>query len=250
MFDSYIICGTPRTGSTLLCNLLEKTGHAGRPDSFYGSAFRNDWAREWGLPAQGTMDPAAYERLYLDAARRRGKGETPIFGLRLMRENVEDLSAALDLVFPGLASVKARLERAFGRILYIHLSRSDKLAQAVSYIKARQTGLWHVAPDGTEIERLGEPGEPRYDHALIKAELAKLEAYDAGWETWFAKQRIEPHRISYEAMTHDPASTVMTICNALGVQVPERADVVPGVAKLSDATNEEWIRRYRTGEVS
>ena len=31
--DSYMICSTPRTGSTLLCELLESTGVAGRPES-------------------------------------------------------------------------------------------------------------------------------------------------------------------------------------------------------------------------
>ena len=33
-------------------------------------------------------------------------------------------------------------------------SRENKLAQAVSLIKAEQTGLWHIAPDGTELERV------------------------------------------------------------------------------------------------
>lgn len=249
MFDSYIICGTPRTGSTLLCDLLEKTGRAGRPDSFYGQAFRDDWAGEWGLPSRDTLEAATYEQLYIDAARLRGKGQTSIFGLRLMRENVEDLSVALDLIFPGLASDRARFERAFGRVLYVHLNRADKLAQAVSYIKARQTGLWHIAPNGTEIERLGEPGEPRYDHALIKAELQRLEAYDTGWEAWFAAQGIVPHRVSYEALTRDPVSVVIGICAALGFRPPERWDIVPGVAKLSDSTNEEWMRRFCAGDM-
>jgi LPS sulfotransferase NodH len=248
MLNSYIICGTPRTGSTLLCDLLEKTGRAGLPDSFYGRAFRDEWAKEWGLPGRDKMDAAAYEKVYLDAAIARGKGETPVFGLRLMRENVEDLSMALNLVYPGFATDVARFERAFGAVLYIHLSRADKLAQAVSYIKARQTGLWHVAPDGKEIERLGAPGESRYDFRQIEAEVEKLEAYDAGWETWFAEQGIIPHRVGYEAMTLDPAAVVIGICAELGVQPPPRTEIVPGVARLSDRTNEEWMSRYRAGD--
>ncbi|WP_425081109.1 Stf0 family sulfotransferase [Ruegeria arenilitoris] len=30
-FDSYLICRTPRSGSTLLCQLLAATGCAGKP---------------------------------------------------------------------------------------------------------------------------------------------------------------------------------------------------------------------------
>src|SRR5215213_3769543 len=32
---SYLICTTPRSGSTLLCELLEGTGVAGRPDEYF-----------------------------------------------------------------------------------------------------------------------------------------------------------------------------------------------------------------------
>ena len=35
---------------------------------------------------------------------------------------------------------------------YLHLSREDKLAQAVSDLKAEQSGLWHVFTDGSERE--------------------------------------------------------------------------------------------------
>src|SRR5262245_7014717 len=121
VFDSYIICGTPRTGSTLLCDLLAATKRAGAPDSFYGRKFMADWAKEWQLPSAETMSERDYAIAYLDAAMRAGKAGTPIFGLRLMRENLDELSALLDLIHPGLQSDKARFEKAFGKILYIHL---------------------------------------------------------------------------------------------------------------------------------
>jgi len=33
--DAYLICGTPRTGSTLLCDLLPSSEIAGRPESYF-----------------------------------------------------------------------------------------------------------------------------------------------------------------------------------------------------------------------
>ncbi|MBL8895662.1 MAG: sulfotransferase [Rhizobiales bacterium] len=246
MLDSYIICGTPRTGSTLLCDLLASTKRAGAPDSFYGRKFMPDWAAAWHLPDPATMIERDYAIAYLDAAIRAGKAGTAIFGLRLMRENLDELSILLDLIYPGLPSDTARFEKAFGRILYIHLFRENKLEQAISYIKAQQTGLWHVAPDGTEIERLAPPQEPRYDFARLKEEVEKLEAYDAAWHAWFAAQDITPLRIGYEALSTDPAGSLARICVALGIAAPAAADVKPGVAKLSDETSRDWIRRYQT----
>ena len=197
MFDSYIICGTPRTGSTLLCDLLASTKRAGAPDSFYGRKFMPAWAEEWQLPKPETMSERDFAIAYLNAAMHVGKAGTNIFGLRLMRENLDELSAILDLIHPSLSSDKARFEKAFGKILYIHLFRENKLEQAVSYVKAEQTGLWHVAPDGTEIERLAPPQEPRYDFARLKDEVEKLEAYDAAWHDWFdgARHYAARHRL-------------------------------------------------------
>ena len=55
MFDAYIICGTPRTGSTLLCDLLTSTKRTGAPHSFYRRQNILEWAKEWKLPDRGTM---------------------------------------------------------------------------------------------------------------------------------------------------------------------------------------------------
>ncbi|MGE3832239.1 MAG: Stf0 family sulfotransferase [Parvibaculaceae bacterium] len=244
MADGYIICGTPRTGSTLLCDLLT-SAKAGKPDSFYGRAFMADWAREWNLPHRHEMSEKDFDIAYLDAAIRAGKGGTRIFGLRLMRENLDELSAILDQIFPGLPWDRARFEKAFGKILYLHLSRADKLAQAISFIKAQQTGLWHIAPDGTEIERLAPPKEPEYDFARIRQEVATLEGYDAAWNTWFEAQGIDPLRIAYERLSESPSEFLASICDALGIAAPKAGAVKPGVARLSDVTSRDWMRRYQ-----
>ena len=246
MFEGYIICGTPRTGSTLLCNLLASTKRAGNPDSFYGRKFMPAWAEDWRLPARHTMGERDFNIAYLKAAVAAGKGGTGIFGLRLMRENLGELSEILDQIFPQLPSDRARLEKAFGRILYIHLSREDKLAQAISLVKAEQTGLWHVAPDGTEIERLAPPKESHYDFARINREVMELKSYDTAWNSWFAAQGIEPLRIGYEALSANPAAALTGICEALGVRAPHADVVRPSVAKLADETSLEWMRRYRS----
>lgn len=45
-----ILCGTPRSGSTLLCGLLTAAGRMGAPDSFFRRQILTWWAQEWGLP--------------------------------------------------------------------------------------------------------------------------------------------------------------------------------------------------------
>jgi LPS sulfotransferase NodH len=244
MFDSYIICGTPRTGSTLLCKLLASTKAAGDPHSFFRRQDISSWAEEWRLPPRDSMSEKDFSTAYLAAVIKAGRGGTNVFGLRLMRENMGDLAAIIDQAFPSLPTNRARFESAFGTILYIHLAREDKLAQAISLVKAEQTGLWHIAPDGTEIERVGLPKEPQYDFERIRREVAELTSYDAAWNSWFVEQGIVPFHVSYESLSAHPAATLIRICDALGVQAPNAGDVAPGVAKLSDGTNSDWMRRY------
>lgn len=192
------------------------------------------------------MTEEAFAAAYLAGMIKAGKGGTDIFGLRLMRENLPDAMAMIDGVFPGLPTDHARFEKAFGRLLYIHLAREDKLAQAVSLVRAQQTGLWHVAPDGTEIERVAPPREPRYDFDAIHREFVELERYDAAWQAWFDAQGIEPLRVGYEKLSASPAGALIHICRALGVAPPDAGDVRPGVAKLADAVSADWTRRYRS----
>jgi LPS sulfotransferase NodH len=239
----YIICATPRTGSTLLCRLLKASG-VGDPDSFI-SRFIPEWAEAWGVPPAETMSRKDFAAAYLAAAIRAGKGGTGIFGLRLMRENVGDLDGMIDLVHPGVAPGRLRFEHAFGPLLYVHLSRREKVAQAISLVKAEQSGLWHVAPDGSELERLAPPAEPHYDFARLHREVTELEGFDAGWNTWFEEQGISPYRVVYEDLSADPAGELARLCAALGIAPSDRADVKPAVARLADATSVEWAERYR-----
>lgn len=243
-YDSYIICSTPRTGSTLLCDLLSSTGRAGEPDSFFMQDLDPFWSNEWGLPSGEGKGTAHHSGSYLKAAIAAGRGRTQIFGLRLMRRNLNDLMAMSDQVYPSLASDKERFRAVFGRVLFIHLSRQDKLSQAISMVKAEQTGLWHIAPDGSEVERLAPPSPPEYDFARIRTKLDELEDHDKRWGLWFSEQKIEPLRISYETLSEAPEAVVQTICQRLGVPQPLPGNLVAGVAKLADATSRAWIARF------
>ena len=96
MTTSYIICTTPRSGSTLLCKLLASTSKAGDPHSFYHRAeYMREWAAKWGLPDPETVSRRDFDVAYLAAAVAAGKGGTPIFGMRLQQGYLQFLSETL-----------------------------------------------------------------------------------------------------------------------------------------------------------
>jgi LPS sulfotransferase NodH len=138
---AYILCATPRSGTTLLCDLLKATGVAGRPNSYFRIQNRAGWALEWGVPRTGFASDEGFERAYLAAMRRVAAADTGVFGLRLMWGSTTEMFAQLARRYPDLADGPARLAAAFGPPLYIHVSRQDKIAQAVSRLRAEQGGL-------------------------------------------------------------------------------------------------------------
>ena len=48
-FQSYVICTSPRSGSTLLCRLLREAGNAGFPDSHFHAPDVEKWLGYYGL---------------------------------------------------------------------------------------------------------------------------------------------------------------------------------------------------------
>lgn len=243
----YIICTSPRSGSTLLCSMLNDTGKAGSPDSFFHEPrFMQEWADVWQLPAKSSVSTAVYEAAYLGATVTAGHGGTPVFGMRLQQPYLPLLAAILCRLHPALSTDAARLEHVFGPLRYVYLTRRDKVAQAVSLVKARQTGLWHRHANGSERERSGPPAEAAYHFPTIEAEVDAFTRADRAWHEWFAREGIEPLRIDYEGLAADPAGTVVRLCAALNIALPDGVAPKPPTAKLADASSLAWAHRYRT----
>jgi trehalose 2-sulfotransferase len=242
---AYVICGTPRSGSTLLCDLLAGSGAAGRPNSFYRRESIADFAVAFGVPATGGIDGDAFDRVYLEALRREGEAGTGVFGLRLMWPSVAEASHRLDRLFPGLPSDAARFERAFGKPQYLSLTRDDKVAQAVSRLKAEQTGLWHRAADGSERERSAPPRPAEYDRGRLEWFIEETAAHEAEWQRWFAAEGIEPLPLTYEALSANPRATLADVLSALGRDAARATSVALRTSRMADAESLAWAARYR-----
>lgn len=242
-YESYVICTSPRSGSTLLCKMLCATGVAGQPASYFYDLSVHDWCVDLGLKVTGTEAEvlAAVFREVLH----RGRGGTAIFGLRQQAPGLAFLCGQLEILYPKAVCDADRFGQAFGTTLFVHLTRPDKVAQAVSLMKATQSGLWHVAPDGSEVERTAAHREPVYDGAKLKALVVQLRKHDQQWNDWFMREAIEPLRLSYDDLAANPLQTLRTVLDHLGLDPAAAAGVTPGVRKLGDQSSLDWAARFR-----
>lgn len=243
-FPAYVICTSPRSGSTLLCRLLAATGVAGVPESLFHKPSLADWRAYYDLDIAD--QPEATQRAAIFAAAiTTGTGNTPVFGMRLQRHSFDFFIDQLRLLHPEPSSDIARFDAAFGQTRFIYLTRANKVAQAISCLKAEQTGLWHKAPDGKEIERLAPPALPEYDADAIEAHRATFEQYDTDWQDWFAREGIAPLTLTYDALSEDPQAALARVLEFIGQEPSIAEAIATPVAKLADATNAEWEARFR-----
>jgi trehalose 2-sulfotransferase len=236
--SSYFICATPRSGSTLLCGLLRSTGIAGRPQSYFRAPDEQRWADRWQIArdSDGTLD----YREYVESAMREGRSENGVFGARVMWGTMDEIVVNLTTVYPELApAVIELLNRAFGPLRFVYLSRRDDVAQAVSWARAEQTGFWQ---DG-DIHA----GEPHFDRRQIAGLIATINDHNAAWRRWFRSLAIRPLVVTYEDLVADMVGVTRSILDFLGLPLSDDRMIAPHHHRQADALNDQWITRYRAG---
>ncbi len=232
---AYLICATPRSGSTLLCELLKETGAAGRPEEYFETLRSTGYPRQPrqyfdGVPDVQALlpevDPGTPERAFdWDAVLRAGTTANGVFGAKIMYGHLEDLwprlgGRALEDVLPGLR--------------YVRVSRGDRVAQAVSLWIAIQTQRWRDEGDDAETH------DPVYSFPAIRHLVEQLTAHELAWDEWLVgRDAID---VPYEPLAADPGGTVAGLLDEL--DIAGRAPDLPRLRRQSGARSREWIERY------
>ena len=235
--DCYLICATPRTGSTLLCGLLESSGVAGHPASYFNRRSLQHYADEWQIdrPRDGRIDEA-----FVRAAITAGRTPNGVFGCRIMGETMPELLADLSPSRLESGAGDADLLSArFGRLRYVHLRRRDVVAQAVSWAKALQTHFWHA---DEEVLPGGEPAH--YDEELIDRLTTEIKELEKFWARWFISQGITAHEVVYEDLAADPIGTAGAALEHLGLELPADRRLAIGYDRQADQVNADWVARF------
>jgi trehalose 2-sulfotransferase len=240
---SLLVCATPRSGSTLLCALLDGTGVAGHPQEFFERLARSGLPRQPREYFEGVEDPGLLGLLAptdsgepddsdpIPQALEQGTTGNGVFAAKLMWTHLLDLAERL-----GLPPDAALLAERFPDPHYVHVTRRDKVAQAVSLWRAVQTRAWRAG-------EVTENGNAEYHAGAIGYLAGQLSEHDAAWRTWFAANGIDALTIVYEDLaddTHGAASAVLDHLGAGPAEIPE-----PPLRRQGDDRSARWLERYR-----
>jgi trehalose 2-sulfotransferase len=232
---AYLVCATPRSGSTLLCELLKATGVAGCPQEFFETLRSTGYPRQPrqyfdGAPEVQALlepvDPGVPETAFdWDGVLRAGTTPNAVFAAKVMWGHLDDLWARLD---------GRSLDDVLPRLRYVRVSRADRVAQAVSLWVAIQTQRWRDEGDKEETH------DPVYSNAAIRHLVEQLAAHERAWDVWLADR--DPIVVPYEELAADPAGSVGAVLAELGI--PAEVPNVSRMRRQSGDRSREWIERY------
>jgi trehalose 2-sulfotransferase len=275
--SSYLVCATPRSGSTLICQALKATGVAGRPEEYFEALRHSGRPRrpeeyfegvddrsilghlgERGVgdePAQRSplWSRTAYDR-YLEWAFEIGTTPNGVFGAKLMWGYFGDFASLLRNV-PEYSDLPLAdlLDAVFPDLTFVRVVRANKVRQAVSLWKAVQTATWRHEGEATGDGDEDPPYKSylhehrprlRFHYRAIEHLLNQILIEEAQWDAFFEHARIRPVLVLYENFEAEYEVATRNVLERLGIDVPADLRIEPRMRKQSDGINDDWTRRY------
>ena len=234
---NYIVCATHRSGSNLVCQALWHTDLCGRPQEFFSPTRAEHIVGEHKLSADPKTDYAGYLS-ELIRARRTDNG---VFGGKIMWAHLKHFRAATLGELPESTSNAELLRQHLGEDLRcIWARREDKLRQAISMWKAKQTNIYNSIQ--TSANERPEPAkQPEFDFEEIKKIVARFEKEEASWKNFFEENHFPYRAVTYETFVTRYQEETRELVEFLGIDVPENFSVAPTTyTRLVDFINDDW----------
>lgn len=226
----YLICTNPHSGSNLLCSFLTSTKEAGEPREYLCPHQIAEHGPETSSGLSTIEGHHSRFQRYYDGVRA-AYTSGGRFGNKV---HLHQMLWARDRGFDLPANMPQR---------FINLTRADVLVEAISFVRASQTGAW--------ISTKSEQREPAFEAAAITRAIRFMRQQDEKWEQFFEKAGIEPYRMAYETLVADMESELAGLLRFLGIEhdaervarVVERTTSVH--RKQRDGVSQEWRDSYR-----
>jgi LPS sulfotransferase NodH len=215
----WILC-TPRTGSSILCELLNNLGvfqpfdhpnlvhHRGPLE--VGQAF-NEWPRLYFSPQDFLSHPCRYSKMifhqYIESFASIPKQERYNVGW-YPRTHDPDLTARISKQYDSRFA-----DRLFPGIRFLHLHR-EPISHAVSLYFARSTKKYHIYSQEALDEYLRMQIQP--DHNKLLEAYRDALAYDKCWRNFLSGGERLMH-VDYNSLLFYPEDTLTKIVEFLGV---------------------------------
>lgn len=241
---SYIICSTPRSGSTLLAEGMLATGCMGNPVEYFNPVHGEPLTVRWDVPTlQEYLTTLVQKRTDRSGAfsLKTHWAQLDVFYQHYLAERGEQtlLEAMQNDPAEAHRQRRAFLDSFFPNITYIHIIRVNRIRQAVSWWVGSQTGRW---ADFAQEPEQSEQQLP-YDFHAIRAYHDALTVADAHWTDFFRINNIRPRTIVYEDFATNYKQTLLGLIDAAG-SAPAPDIAKPRLRQQANRSSEIYVEQF------
>jgi LPS sulfotransferase NodH len=205
---SCVICSLPRSGSNLLAYALEDTGLAGRAREYFGARNETGYAEEWGLPRRYSLR-SFLQKLAADSITPNG-----VLAVKIHLFDLLDVFERAREELGETLSERELLEACFPNPRCIFIRRADRVRQAISWLRAADSGQW--------LRLRGEPASDRMARLDINLDevdewIQVFSEQETKWREFFARNNLTAHEVVYEDLVRNYQATVLGALDYLGL---------------------------------
>ncbi|MEM9481933.1 MAG: Stf0 family sulfotransferase [Verrucomicrobiota bacterium] len=239
---TYLVCATHRSGSSLFCQSLWHTGLCGYPQEFFSPTQAEKISKEHELGVDPAADFPGYVKKLITAR----QSPNGVFGGKVMWAHLDPLKEQLNV--ESETDLIARLRDLLPNLQFFWAQRDDKVRQAISLWKAKQTNIYNSLQIG---KRESPDTPPEYDFEGIRKIRDRFEGEDANWAAFFERNGIQPHEVHYEDFAPQHEEATLAVLRDLDISIPDDFEMLPlTYRKQSDALNDTWYERFKSDEAA
>lgn len=233
-----ILCATQRCGSTMVIEDMRNTGVLGMPE---------EWFIPWQQDRSGEDLTAS-----LASIRKRARTANGISAIKVMANQLHGIENNLKHVIkPPPGPMFFRFHKVFENAVWVWLRRDDIVAQAVSRVMAKQTGINHATAGEAHFAgkllagyRDDYNAQTRYDYDTILRECTAITLENLAWRRFFESFRITPLTLIYEDVVSDDSFTHLDrIADAVGIAGPLEKQPRK-LVKIGNSRNQDFSKRF------
>ncbi|NES07696.1 MAG: hypothetical protein F6K22_35865 [Okeania sp. SIO2F4] len=243
--QSYIVCSTGRSGSTLLCRTLKQFNHCGNPEEY----FHHYKIKQFKLKGEPDNFISYFNSVVQEGT------TNGIFGMKMHWWQMYELIklAKESPLFEKKKDIEI-LNSLFPNLKFIYIWRQDMIAQAVSTIIALQRKVWNInSSNSTNEPNLKKEVNLNKTDTVLKFQPLsiykweqKFQDQNRRWKIFFKENNLNYYEVTYENLTSCFEEEIKNVLEFLGIDktlIPK--EIKMATQKVSTDINQKYIDYYK-----
>ena len=234
-----VLCATQRCGSTMIVEDMRNTGVLGFPE-------------EWFIP----WDPAKTDINWKDnlaGIKKRASGKNGVIAIKVMANQLHNIEECLkSVVKPIPGPLFFRFHTVFSNATWVLIRRTDIVAQAVSRLMAKQTGINHATDAESHFagnlmiggDRTTYNKDTRYNYDAILKECTAITLETIAWSRFFNAFNIKPIILNYEDVINDNKMQHLDTMNTMIGNSTQLTKTERTIKKLGNSRNSDFVKSF------